>query len=170
MLKLFLSFFKIGAFTFGGGYAMIPIIQDEIVKKQKLVSEEEFLDYLSIAQSYPGVLAANISILLGYKINKIPGVLVCVLGSVLPSFFIVLLLSFFYLNHSSSKILEGFFTGVNPVVIALIVFSFIKLLEKLPKSKRNIVFIVAATVAVSIFNISPIYIILLGGAYSLCLK
>ncbi|TQQ85458.1 chromate transporter [Peptacetobacter hominis] len=170
MFKLFLTFFKIGAFTFGGGYAMVPLIQEELVNKQKLVSDEEFIDYLSIAQSYPGVLAANISILLGYRINGIPGVLVCLLGSVLPSFCIVLVLSYFYFKNSSSSILDGFFRGVNPVVIALIVYSFLKLLEKLPKTKRNVIFLVISTVAVAFFHISPIYIIIAGGVYSLCLK
>lgn len=170
MFKLFLTFFKIGAFTFGGGYAMVPLIQEELVNKQKLVSDEEFIDYLSIAQSYPGVLAANISILLGYRINGILGVLVCLLGSVLPSFCIVLVLSYFYFKNSSSSILDGFFRGVNPVVIALIVYSFLKLLEKLPKTKRNVIFLVISTAAVAFFHISPIYIIIAGGVYSLCLK
>lgn len=170
MLKLFLTFFKIGAFTFGGGYAMVPLIQDELVKKQKLVSEEEFLDYLSIAQSYPGVLAANISILLGYRINGLKGVLVCLLGATMPSFCIVIALAYLYFANSSSKILDGFFRGVNPVVIALILYSFIKMLEKLPKTKRNIIFLVVSFVAVAFLNISPIYLILLGGVYSLCLK
>ena len=170
MLKLFLTFFKIGAFTFGGGYAMVPLIQDELVKKQKLVSEEEFLDYLSIAQSYPGVLASNISILLGYRINGIKGVLVCLLGATMPSFCIVIALAYLYFANSSSKILDGFFRGVNPVVIALILYSFIKMLEKLPKTKRNIIFLVVSFVAVAFLNISPIYLILLGGVYSLCLK
>ena len=170
MLKLFLTFFKIGAFTFGGGYAMVPLIQDELVKKQKLVSEEEFLDYLSIAQSYPGVLASNISILLGYRINGIKGVLVCLLGATMPSFCIVIALAYLYFANSSSKILDGFFRGVNPVVIALILYSFLKMLDKLPKTKRNMIFLVVSFVAVAFFNISPIYLILLGGVYSLCLK
>lgn len=170
MLKLFLTFFKIGAFTFGGGYAMVPLIQDELVTKQKLVTEEDFLDYLSIAQSYPGVLAANISILLGYRINGIKGVLVCLLGATMPSFCIVIALAYLYFTNSSSKILDGFFRGVNPVVIALILYSFIKMFEKLPKNKRNLIFLVVSFVCVAFFNISPIYLILLGGVYSLCLK
>lgn len=103
MLKLFLTFLKIGAFTFGGGYAMVPLIQDELVNKQKLLEQEEFIDYLSIAQSYPGVLAVNISVLLGYKLYGIPGVLICTLGSALPSFCIVLVLSYLYFKNSSSK-------------------------------------------------------------------
>ncbi|MDO7203985.1 chromate transporter [Paraclostridium bifermentans] len=136
MFKLFLTFLKIGAFTFGGGYAMVPLIEDELVTKQNLLTQQEFIDYLSIAQSYPGVLGANISILLGYRLYKIPGVLVCTLGSILPSFCIVLVLSYFYFNNQSSDILNGFFSGVNPVVIALILYSFVNMFNKLPKSKK----------------------------------
>ena len=95
MLKLFLTFVKIGTFTFGGGYAMVPLIEDELVHKQNLLTQEEFIDYLSIAQSFPGVLAVNISVLLGYKLYKIPGVIVCTLGSILSAFVIVLAFSYF---------------------------------------------------------------------------
>lgn len=170
MFKLFLTFFKIGAFTFGGGYAMVPLIQDELVTKQELLTEDEFIDYLSIAQSYPGVLAINISVLLGYRLYKIPGVLVCALGSALPSFLIVLTVSYLYFENTSSKILDGFFMGVAPVVIALILYSFVTLFEKLPKSTVNIIFLIITFVAVAIFHISPVYLILGGGVYSLCRK
>lgn len=170
MFKLFLTFFKIGAFTFGGGYAMVPLIEDELVTKQKLLTQQEFIDYLSIAQSYPGVLGANISILLGYRLYKIPGVLVCTLGSILPSFCIVLVLSYFYFNNQSSGILNGFFNGVSPVVIALILYSFVNMFNKLPKSKKNISFLIISFFCVGVFNISPIYLIILGGVYALCQK
>lgn len=170
MLKLFLTFVKIGAFTFGGGYAMVPLIEDELVHKQNLLSQEEFIDYLSIAQSYPGALAINISVLLGYRLYKIPGVLICTLGSVLPSFCIVLVLAYLYFKNTSSKLLDGFFKGVSPVVIALILYSFINMFEKLSKSKKNILFLSISFLAVGIFNISPIYLIIIGGVYSLCQK
>lgn len=170
MLKLFLTFLKIGAFTFGGGYAMVPLIQDELVKKQKLMTDDEFIDYLSIAQSYPGVLAANMSILLGYRLYGIPGVLVCVLGSSLPSFVIVLVVSYLYFANSSSKILTGFFNGVAPVLPALILYSFYTLFMKLDRNARNISFVAASCIGVFVFNISPIYLILAGGAISLWKK
>lgn len=170
MFKLFLTFLKIGAFTFGGGYAMVPLIEDELVTKQNLLTQQEFIDYLSIAQSYPGVMGANISILLGYRLYKIPGVIICTLGSILPSFLIVLVLSFFYFNNQSSHILNGFFSGVNPVVISLILYSFINMFNKLPKSKKNISFLIISFFCVGVFNISPIYLIILGGVYSLCQK
>ncbi|CEH32760.1 chromate transporter [Romboutsia lituseburensis] len=170
MLKLFLTFVKIGTFTFGGGYAMVPLIEDELVHKQNLLTQEEFIDYLSIAQSFPGVLAVNISVLLGYKLYKIPGVIVCTLGSILSAFVIVLAFSYFYFSNGSSKFLDGFFKGVSPVVIALLFYSFTNLLSKLDKTKKNILLLIISFIAIGIFKLSPIYLIIGGGIYSLCTK
>lgn len=170
MLNLFLTFIKIGTFTFGGGYAMVPLIEDELVHKQQFLTQEEFIDYLSIAQSFPGVLAVNISVLLGYRLYKIPGVIVCTLGSIFSAFVIVLALSYLYFNNESSELLDTFFKGVSPVVIALLFYSFINMLNKLPKSKQNILLLIISFVSIGVLNISPIYLIIAGGAYSLCLK
>lgn len=168
MFNLFITFLKIGAFTFGGGYAMVPLIQNELVVKQKLLTDEEFLDYLSIAQSYPGVLAVNISVLLGYRLYKIPGVIACVLGATLPSLVIVLTVSYLYFKNSTSKVLTGFFNGVAPVVVALILYSFYTLAKKVDKNIFNWSLIAASFIAVATFKLSPIYIILAGGVISLC--
>ncbi|GAE23418.1 chromate transport protein [Bacteroides pyogenes JCM 10003] len=90
--ELFGIFFKIGAFTIGGGYAMVPLIQNEIVTRRKWIAQEDFIDLLAIAQSSPGVLAVNIAIFIGYKLRGIRGSVVTTLGTVLPSFIIILLL------------------------------------------------------------------------------
>lgn len=170
MLNLFLTFVKIGTFTFGGGYAMVPLIENELVHKQELLTSEEFIDYLSIAQSFPGVLAVNISVLLGYRLYKIPGVIVCALGSIFSAFVIVLALSYFYFNNGSSQLLNAFFKGVSPVVIALLFYSFISMLNKLPKSKQNILLLIISFMSIGLFKINPIYLIIAGGVYSLCQK
>jgi chromate transporter len=170
MLNLFLTFVKIGTFTFGGGYAMVPLIENELVHKQELLTSEEFIDYLSIAQSFPGVLAVNISVLLGYRLYKIPGVIVCTLGSIFSAFVIVLALSYLYFNNGSSQLLSAFFKGVSPVVIALLFYSFISMLNKLPKSKQNILLLIISFVSIGLFKINPIYLIIAGGVYSLCQK
>lgn len=94
----FKIFFKIGAFTLGGGYAMIPIIESEVVDKQKWISKEQFLDLIAVAQSCPGVFAVNISIFIGYKLRKTPGALCCSVGAVLPSFLIILMIALFSTN------------------------------------------------------------------------
>ena len=92
---LFLTFVKIGTFTIGGGYAMLPLIQREVVDKGWL-SKEDFIDLFSVAQSLPGIFAVNISIFVGYKLKKVPGGIVCALGSILPSFFIILAIALFF--------------------------------------------------------------------------
>ncbi|MGM9986115.1 MAG: chromate transporter [Bacillaceae bacterium] len=170
MFQLFLTFLKIGAFTFGGGYAMVPIIENELVKKKKLLSSEEFIDYLSIAQSYPGVLAVNISVLLGYRLYGVIGAAVCVLASILPAFGIVIILSYFYFQNRTSNILDAFFFGVGPVVIALLLYTFVTMVSKMPKSVLNILLVVISFVAVGVFGISPLYLLIGGGIISIWVK
>lgn len=120
--KLFLTFAKIGAFTFGGGWAMIAIMEREIVDKRHWLSKEEFLDQLAVAQSMPGILAVNISVAVGDKIAGAKGTVVSALGTILPSFFIILAIAIFLTpdmikeNETVSKI----FQGIRPAVVALI--------------------------------------------------
>jgi chromate transporter len=170
MLNLFLTFLKIGTFTFGGGYAMVPLIEDELVHKQELISQDEFLDFLSIAQSYPGALAVNISVLLGYKLYKLRGSIICLLGSILPSFLIVLILSYLYFHNKKSKILDSFFYGVRPVVVSLLLYTFFNMFKNLKKTKLNITLLSISFLLVGILGLSPIYLILAGGILSLCIK
>ncbi|HPP32309.1 MAG TPA: chromate transporter, partial [Soehngenia sp.] len=96
ILNLFITFFKIGAFTFGGGYAMIPIMEREIVENKKLIDDEEFTDMLALAQASPGPVAVNTSIFIGYKIKGLMGALSSLLGTVLPSFLIILIIAVFF--------------------------------------------------------------------------
>ncbi len=163
MLKLFFTFFKIGAVTFGGGYAMIPLIEDELVHKKKLLTADEFLDYVSIAQSFPGAIAVNLSLLLGYRFFKVLGSLICTLGVIFPSFFSILILAYLYHLGQNSKFLEGFFYGVRPVVVSLLLYSFYNQFKKIPKNKLNIGFFMIAFTLVSFLHVNPIYIILVGG-------
>ncbi len=122
-LQLFASFFKIGAFTFGGGWAMISIIEREIVDKHHWIERDDFLDLLAIAQSLPGILAVNISIAVGDKLRGGKGSIVASLGTILPSFLIILAIAIFLTpdiiknNHTISSI----FMGIRPAVVALIV-------------------------------------------------
>ena len=122
MFNFFLTFFKVGLFTFGGGYAMVPIMERELVQKNEVINSEDFFDYISVAQSFPGPIAVNLSVLLGYKIHGFLGAILALLGTVLPSFVIILIISLFYAKTRNSTILNGFFSGVIPVVPALLVF------------------------------------------------
>lgn len=116
---LFLTFVKIGTFTIGGGYAMLPLIQREVVDKGWL-SKEDFIDLFSVAQSLPGIFAVNISIFVGYKLKKVPGGIVCALGSILPSFFIILAIALFFTHVQDNVWVEKAFKGLRPAVVALI--------------------------------------------------
>ena len=99
----FRTFFKIGMFTLGGGYAMIPIIEAEVVDKNKWIEKEEFLDFIAIAQSCPGVFAVNVSIFIGYKMRKLRGALCTCIGTVLPSFLIILLIAMFFHHYEIGR-------------------------------------------------------------------
>ena len=115
---LFLTFVKIGTFTIGGGYAMLPLIQREVVDKGWL-SKEDFIDLFSVAQSLPGIFAVNISIFVGYKLKKVPGGIVCALGSILPSFFIILAIALFFTHVQDNIWVEKAFKGRRPDCRAL---------------------------------------------------
>ena len=116
----FKTFFKIGAFTLGGGYAMIPMIEAEVVDKHQWISKEEFIDLIAIAQSCPGVFAINMSVFIGYKMKKTSGAVCSALGTALPSFLIILLIAMFFHQFQDNHVVESIFRGIRPAVVALI--------------------------------------------------
>ena len=120
-IQLFLSFFKIGAFTFGGGWAMISIIEKEIVDRKGWIEREEFLDLLAVAQSLPGILAVNISVAVGDKLRGMRGATAAALGTILPSFLIILCIAIFLTPDliKNNETLSAIFKGVRPAVVAL---------------------------------------------------
>lgn len=122
-IQLFLSFFKIGAFTFGGGWAMISIIEKEIVDRKGWIEREEFLDLLAVAQSLPGILAVNISVAVGDKLRGMRGATAAALGTILPSFLIILCIAIFLTPDliKNNETLSAIFKGVRPAVVALII-------------------------------------------------
>lgn len=122
-IQLFLSFFKIGAFTFGGGWAMISIIEKEIVDRKGWIEREEFLDLLAVAQSLPGILAVNISVAVGDKLHGMRGATAAALGTILPSFLIILCIAIFLTPDliKNNETLSAIFKGVRPAVVALII-------------------------------------------------
>lgn len=168
--QMFLTFFRIGAFTFGGGFAMIPIIQEEIVEKRKWINEEDFLDTISIAQSSPGPIAVNISIFIGYRIKGFKGALICTLGAVLPSFFIILLIAMSFSKFKDNKILERVFAGIRPAVVALIFSAVYTLSYRSQFHYKGLTLAVIAALVIVVFNINPIYLILTGAIGSIILN
>ena len=160
-LELFLIFFKIGMFTIGGGYAMIPLIKNVVVDKKKWISEEEFLDGLAAAQSAPGVLAVNISIYVGNRLGNMKGIFVASLGAILPSFIIILIIAIFFNGIQDSKYFIAGFKGIKPVVIALIFYPAFTMAKKAGVTQKNFWIPLSVAIIIAFFRVSPITFILL---------
>lgn len=166
--RLFAAFFKIGAFTFGGGWAMISIIEKEIVTKNHWVEKDEFLDLLAVAQSMPGILAVNISVAVGDKIKGFKGSLASAAGTILPSFMIILAIAIFLTPEAinSNPTLTSIFKGLRPAVVALIIAPVITSARAAKISWKTIWIPVAVALLVwSGWPVvsNPIMYILLGG-------
>ncbi|NDV58131.1 chromate transporter [Bacteroides sp. 519] len=162
-LQLFGIFCKIGLFTIGGGYAMVPLIEDEIVRKRKWIAQDDFLDLLAISQSAPGVFAVNISIFIGYKLRKIKGSLVTTLGAVLPSFIIILTIAIFFNNFKDNAIVERIFKGIRPAVVALIAAPTFNMAKSARINRYTIWIPVVSAILIWLFGFSPIWIIVGAG-------
>ena len=157
--KIFLVFAKIGAFTIGGGYAMIPIIRDELVKRGWL-TDEELPDIIALAQSAPGVLAVNMSIFAGYKMRGTKGSVVATLGSVLPSFLIIRLIAMVFAGYKDNPVVERIFKGIRPVVVSLIIVPMVNMARKGNKTWWAWLISAITLVAVAFLGFSPIWILL----------
>ena len=160
LMDMFITFFKIGAFTLGGGYAMLPIIQKEVVEKKKWIGETEFLDMVAISQSAPGPLAVNISAFVGQKIKGLMGLITSTLGAILPSFIIIILVASVFLGIENSPVVQRVFQGIRPAVVALIAVPVISMGKTAKVNKKNFIIPLLAAVLVAIFKITPIYVIL----------
>lgn len=170
LIKMFLIFFKIGAFTIGGGYAMIPIIQDEIVKKNKWMTEEEFIDALAVAQGSPGPIAVNTSIYVGYELQGFKGAVIATLGTVLPSFLIILVVASFFDKIKDNQVVDRVFKGVRPVVVALITSAVYKLMSTTGINVKSVSLALLTSLLIVVFKISPVYLILVAGIGYIILK
>lgn len=160
--ELFTTFFKIGAFTFGGGFAMIPIIQKEIVDKRGWIEEDNFLDIISVAQSAPGPIAVNSSIFVGYTIKGLPGAIICTIGTVLPSFITILVVAKFFYAINNNIIIEKVFMGIRPAVVALISSTVYRLVSKSHFSYLALGIALLTTIIIVFVDINPIFMIIAG--------
>ena len=172
-LKLFLIFAKVGMFTIGGGYAMIPLIEREIVSRNWL-SREEFMEMFALTQSLPGIFAVNISIFVGYKLRKVWGSIVCALGTILPSFVIILLIALFFTRFQENEIVIRIFKGIRPAVVALILFPCLTAVRSLKLKYFQLLVPAVAAVLIWKCGLSPVYVVLAGIAgglaYTLWIK
>lgn len=162
-LQLFATFFKIGAFTLGGGYAMIPIIQTEVVEKNKWIEQEEFIDLIAIAQSCPGVFAANIATFIGYRINKVRGAACTTIGACLPSFLIILAIAMVFRQFMDVKWIAAMFSGIRPAVVALIAVPTFNLAKSAKINLSNGWIPVVSALLIWALDVNPIWIIIAAG-------
>ena len=161
--ELFWTFFKIGAFTIGGGYAMIPLMEQEIVDKRKWLNKEEFMDTMSLAQSMPGVFAVNMATNIGFRTRGFVGAFTAIMGNVLMPILLILVLAIFFRQFSDNPIVESIFKGIRPAVVALIAAPVFNMAKTAKISWSNFWIQVAATLLIWLLGVSPVIIILVAG-------
>ena len=157
--QIFMIFFKIGAFTIGGGMAMIPLIHSEIVKRGWL-KEDDFPDIIALSQSAPGLLAVNIAIFTGYRLRKTKGSIVATIGSVLPSIVIILLIAMLFTGYQDNPTIIRIFKGIRPVVVALIAVPMLQMARKSNRHWWSYLISAAVLCLVGLLKFSPIYILI----------
>ena len=168
LFKLFATFFKIGLFTFGGGYAMIAVLHDEFVVRKKFFTKEEFLDLIAICESTPGPIAINMATFIGYKKNKIVGSIFATLGVILPAFLIISIIAYFIKDFLDIEIVDNAFKGIKAGIVVLILFSGISMFKSLNKRIIWVIVFISVIILMILFEIigfefSSIYFILIGG-------
>lgn len=131
IFQLFGTYLKIGTFTLGGGYAMLPLIQQEVVDQRGWLDEKEYLNMIALAQAAPGLIAVNSAIFIGHRIGGWKGVIACVLGATLPSVLVILMVAMFFTDLKDSPIVESIFRGIRPAVVALIAAAVVKMIKKI---------------------------------------
>lgn len=171
LLEIFAVFFKIGLFTIGGGYAMLPIIQKEVVETKCWMDDEEFLDAISLTNSLPGPLAINAATFVGYRVCKVKGALAAVLGAASPSVIIILAVAMVFSNLTEYPVVQHIFDGIRPAVVALILYAVIKLAKSAKITEYfNWLIAMAALAAIAVFGLHPIVVIVAAALYGLFIR
>ena len=168
LLTMFGSFFKIGLFTFGGGYAMVPIIQREVIDRRGWVDREEFVELLTLAQSAPGPIALNTSVFVGYKMRGYAGALAALLGVVVPAFTVILIVAIYFAQFRENVYVNAAFKGMRPAVVALIVSPIVSLSRGMGAWK----YALAAAVALFVWwsGVSPIWLIIVAAGVGVAIE
>lgn len=160
LFDLFWTFCKIGALTFGGGYAMLPLIKREIVENKKWSTEKEILDYYAVGQCTPGVIAVNTATFIGYKLRGIIGGIVATLGVIFPSIVIILIIATFLQNFADLAIVQSAFAGIRVAVVALIITTVVKLIKSSIKDYLGVIIAIIAFVISAFIGLSPVYVVI----------
>ncbi|MCF6465030.1 chromate transporter [Clostridium sp. Cult2] len=163
LIKLFISFFKIGAFSFGGGYAMLPLIKEEVIEVHGWLTNAEFIDILAISEMTPGPIAINTATFLGYRVSGILGSFVATIAVVLPSFIIMSIIFHFLNKFKDSPYTDWFFIGIRPIVLGLIASASISVAMDAFIDLKSVIISVILFYLVSFKKLNPIYAIILAG-------
>lgn len=169
LLELYLIFFKMGLFTFGGGYAMLPLLEREVVDKKGWASHEEILDYYAIGQSTPGIIAINTSTFCGYKVGGNIGGIVASLGFISPSIIIISIIAKFLQSFSHLAIIQHAFAGIRVAVCALVFYSVLKMIKKDANTGLKFMVFVLTFIAIGFLSISPIVVVITVGVFGILL-
>ena len=161
LLELFILFFKLGAFTIGGGVAMLPLLQNSLTKEKNWFSQEEFVDIVAVCQSLPGVIAINMATYVGYKKKGFLGSLVSTFGVVLPSFVMILLIATFISNLSDNPYVAGAMAGLRAAALGLVVVAVIQMASVVFKGVWTMLAAALSFVLIAVFNVNTAYVILL---------
>ena len=167
LFRIFLTFFKIGFFTIGGGYAMLPLVREVVVKKERWVSEERFLELLVLAQGTPGIMAGNLAILIGLELNGIKGALVALSGAVLPSLISIVLVAAVLTQFFQNPAVIAFFKGALPAVVGIIAAVVWQLSREGIKTNDSFLLALLALLLLVTLKINPILVIIFGLAFVL---
>ena len=170
LLRMFFTFARIGGFTFGGGYAMLPMLQKEVVEKYKWATNDELLDYYAIGQCTPGVIAVNTATFIGYKLKGIPGAIFATLGVVSPSVVIIGLIAAFVSNFRDLEVVQWAFSGIRAAVVALILSAAIKIGKKSLVDIFTVLIFVAVTVLSFFTDLSPVIFVVTAAVCGLVIK
>ncbi|MDO5027678.1 MAG: chromate transporter [Bacillota bacterium] len=169
LLELFITFFKINSITFGGGYTIVPIIIDELANKKNIITEEEMLDLQAIAQSGPGAMAINTSILTGFRLRGPIGALVCLAASVLPCIIIITIISYFYQEFKENYFINAALKGMAGIIAGVLVITTIRMAKNATKERASFSFLIMiiAFLASFVFHINTGLIILISAIFGL---
>ena len=170
LLDLFLTLARIGGLTFGGGYAMLPMLQKEVVEKRGWASEEELMDYYAIGQCTPGIIAVNTATFVGQKTAGIAGGIIATLGVVFPSLIIITIIAAFIQNFSDLAIVQNAFAGIRVCVCVLIFNAVVKLWKKSVIDKPTLAVFLVVFAGSAFFNLSPILFVILAAVAGIPLK
>lgn len=160
LLKLFVTFFKIGLFTIGGGYAMIPLIERDIVERNSWIDKKGFIDLLAVAQAAPGVFAVNISTFIGHNLRGLRGAVAAAVGCVAPSVMIILAIALFFNRFKEYEIVNNIFLGLRPAVVALIAAPVFSVAKSARINRTNVWIPVLSALLIVTFGVSPVYVIM----------